>query len=153
MTTINSASIKFNKDQAINLHDAFERIKKAAKDGNSEFAHNITMRIYRKSQVRVPVDTTALKKSGEVATIKRTNGIQMSIKYGGETTLNSKGNDYAIYVHEIPPDTGGRWGTGNKHKPPTTYKFLEIPATEEFTRADIDLYKSVASKLRMAWSK
>jgi hypothetical protein len=140
--------------QAKSLHDAFSRVKIAAKTGNTEFANTVSSRIYHRSQFLVPKDTLALAKSGREEKVKRRDGIQITIKYGGlGTTLNESGHDYAIYVHEIPPDTGGRWGHGNKHKPPTCYKYLEIPAVNEFSRADGSMKRIVGYKIKKAWDQ
>jgi hypothetical protein len=74
------------------------------------------------TQQVVPVRDGVLKSSGLVETaVIRGTSVETSIRYGGG------GADYAIYVHEIPPNSGGRWGTGNKHAPPTRYKYLEYP--------------------------
>jgi hypothetical protein len=74
------------------------------------------------TQEVVPVRDGILKGSGlvEIAVVRGTS-VETSIRYGGGAA------DYAIYVHEIPPSSGGRWGTGNKHAPPTRYKYLEYP--------------------------
>lgn len=69
--------------------------------------------IFARSQVLVPVDTTALRGSGGVsAPQKGTTGYFVDIFYGGPAA------DYAMYVHEI---------IGNYHKPPTQAKYLEQP--------------------------
>ncbi len=74
------------------------------------------------SQTLVPVDMGVLRASGQVhfPVMSGTKAMVM-ITYGGAAA------PYAIYVHEIPPNSGGRWGTGNKHAPPTRYKYLEYP--------------------------
>lgn len=74
------------------------------------------------TQAVVPVRDGILKGSGLVEMpVVRGTSVETSIRYGGGAA------DYAIYVHEIPPSSGGRWGTGNKHAPPTRYKYLEYP--------------------------
>ena len=74
------------------------------------------------SQALVPVDMGVLRASGQVhfPVMSGTKAMVM-ITYGGAAA------SYAIYVHEIPPNSGGRWGKGNKHAPPTRYKYLEYP--------------------------
>ncbi len=74
------------------------------------------------SQTLVPVDMGVLRASGQVhfPVMSGTKAMVM-ITYGGPAA------SYAIYVHEIPPNSGGRWGAGNKHAPPTRYKYLEYP--------------------------
>ena len=74
------------------------------------------------TQEVVPVRDGILKSSGLVKPpVVSGTKAETSIEYGGGSVT------YAIYVHEIPPNSGGRWGTGNKHEPPTRYKFLEYP--------------------------
>lgn len=78
--------------------------------------------ILNESKKIVPVATGNLRASGKVERPQRTgNRYTVEITYGGAAA------PYALFVHEIPPSTGGRWGTGNKHKAGKTYKFLEIP--------------------------
>lgn len=76
------------------------------------------------SQKVVPVDTGALRSSGTVSASRSGTKVVATITYGGAAS------GYAIYVHEIPPNSGGRWDTGNKHAPPTRWKFLERPVKE-----------------------
>lgn len=74
------------------------------------------------TQQVVPVRDGILKGSGMVEPpVIRGHTAETKIKYGGGAAT------YAIFVHEIPPNSGGRWGTGNKHAPPTRYKYLEYP--------------------------
>lgn len=73
------------------------------------------------SQDRVPVRFGDLRRSGEVSSELRGTKATALIRYGGQ------GVDYAVPVHEIPPNSGGRWGTGMKHAPPTAWKYLEYP--------------------------
>jgi hypothetical protein len=74
------------------------------------------------SQNMVPVDMGVLKSSGQVhfPVVSGTKAMVM-ITYGGAASA------YAVYVHEIPPNSGGRWGKGAKHASPTRYKYLEYP--------------------------
>jgi len=72
----------------------------------------------------VPVETGNLRGSGRVEA-PQTLGPRTTV----EITFGGAAAPYALYVHEIPPNSGGRWGTGNKHKDGKTFKFLEIPAT------------------------
>jgi|GEM_PF-4337343 len=65
--------------------------------------------IFARSQILVPVDTTALKASGKVSVTGRGTGAKLEVSYGGGSVY------YAVYVHEsveIP------------HAPPTVAKFL-----------------------------
>lgn len=48
------------------------------------------------------------------------------------------GKDYAMFVHEIPPDRAF-------HRPPTQWKYLETPAKARFASIDQDLEKVDAS--------
>lgn len=71
------------------------------------------------SQNVVPVEFGTLRSSGVVhPPVWSGTSAMAKITYG---------TDYAIYVHEIPPNSGGRWGTGAKHAPPTAWKYLENP--------------------------
>jgi hypothetical protein len=71
--------------------------------------------LYRKTQEIVPVDTTALKRSGRILPLRSTkNTISSGVGYGSTV-------DYAIYVHEIAE---------YYHKPPTSWKYLERPFRE-----------------------
>ena len=74
------------------------------------------------SQAVVPVRFGTLLTSGEVHG-PFTSGTKAycDITYGGPSA------PYAFIVHEVPPNSGGRWGTGYKHDYPTRYKYLENP--------------------------
>jgi hypothetical protein len=79
--------------------------------------------VLNESKKIVPVDTGNLRASGKVENPKTTSGNTLvEVTYGGAAA------PYALIVHEVPPNSGGRWGTGMKHKGGQTYKFLEIPA-------------------------
>ncbi len=72
--------------------------------------------IFAKSQILVPVDTNALRGSGDVSAPQMGNqGYFVDIYYGGPAA------PYALYVHEI---------IGNYHNPPTQAKYLEQPLME-----------------------
>jgi hypothetical protein len=74
------------------------------------------------SQSFVPVRTGNLVTSGEVrGPFVRGTKIECYIRYGGPAA------PYAAIVHEVPPNSGGRWGTGYKHDYPTRWKYLENP--------------------------
>tara|TARA_R110000822_G_scaffold163736_1_gene303984 strand:+ start:57 stop:461 length:405 start_codon:yes stop_codon:yes gene_type:complete len=79
--------------------------------------------VLNESKRLVPVRTGSLRRSGMVEPPK-TQGTRTTVEvtYGGDAAA------YALYVHEIPPDSGGRWGTGATHKSGKTFKYLEIPA-------------------------
>lgn len=79
--------------------------------------------VLNESKRIVPVATGNLRASGRVEKPKK-SGTQYTV----EVTYGGAAAPYAMFVHEIPPDSGGRWGTGNKHKPGKSFKFLEIPA-------------------------
>lgn len=72
--------------------------------------------IFAKSQILVPVDTSALRGSGGVSAPQSgAGGYYVDIFYGGPAA------PYALYVHEI---------IGNYHNPPTQAKYLEQPLME-----------------------
>lgn len=71
--------------------------------------------ILKKSQVYVPVDTTALKKSGKVEVAGVGKGTKVTVGYGGPDA------PYALYVHEDP---------GAKHAAPTCFKYLTRAVSE-----------------------
>ena len=74
------------------------------------------------SQNVTPVRSGTLKSSGTVnGPFTRGTRAFVDITYGGPAA------PYALIVHEVPPNSGGRWGTGYKHDYPTRYKYLENP--------------------------
>lgn len=74
------------------------------------------------SQSFVPVRTGALVTSGKVrGPFVRGSKVEAFISYGGPSA------PYALIVHEVPPNVGGRWNTGYKHDFPTRWKYLENP--------------------------
>ena len=87
--------------------------------------------IMANSQILVPVDTGTLKRSGRVEEpVVSGDGdavtVTVGYAYGAEYEGRAQGDGdeavgpgYGVYVHEI---------LGNKHKPPTQAKFLEVPA-------------------------
>lgn len=78
--------------------------------------------ILNESKRIVPVDTGNLRASGRVERPEVGNGrASVEISYGGAAA------PYALIVHEVPPNSGGRWGTGMTHKAGQTFKYLEIP--------------------------
>ena len=78
--------------------------------------------ILNESKKIVPVDTGNLRASGRVERPVTGKGrAEVEITYGGAAA------PYALIVHEVPPNTGGRWGTGLTHAAGKTYKYLEIP--------------------------
>ena len=79
--------------------------------------------VLNESKKIVPVATGNLRASGKVE-----NPVSTGTRTSVEITYGGAAAPYAIFVHEIPPNSGGRWGTGNTHKAGKTYKFLEIPA-------------------------
>jgi len=71
--------------------------------------------ILARSQILVPVDTTALKASGKVTVTGSGAGAKMEVAYGGGAV------HYAVYVHE---------SVDVPHKPPTIAKFLSRAAVD-----------------------
>jgi len=145
--------VEWNRRNLIEVIAALGRLKDSADKGSRAYINDISGNIYRESQLLVPVRTGRLKKSG-----RRTIAKKILIKYEGSveygnlgTTLNSSGRDYAIYAHEIPPNSGGRHHTGNKHKAPTSYKYLFRPAHAEFARADPKLYRHYVVRFEKDW--
>jgi len=145
--------IRWNKKNLVEAHSALGRLKDSSDKGSRSFINDISGNIYKQSQLLVPVRTGRLKKSGRRTLAKKIlTNYEGSVEYGNTgTTFNSSGNDYAIYAHEIPPNSGGRWHTGNKHTPPTTYKYLFRPAHVEFARADPKLYRHYVVRFEKDW--
>jgi len=143
----------WDRTNLIEVRAAFGRLLDSADKGSRAFIDDISGNVYKQSQLLVPVRTGRLKKSGRRALAKKIlTKYQGSVEYGNTgTTLTSSGNDYAIYAHEIPPNTGGRWHTGNKHKPPTSYKYLFRPAHVEYARADPKLYRHYVARFEKDW--
>jgi len=78
--------------------------------------------ILNESKKIVPVATGNLRASGRVERPVTGKGrASVEITYGGAAA------PYALIVHEVPPNSGGRWGTGLTHAPGKSYKYLEIP--------------------------
>ena len=98
----------------------------------------LTSQAFKISQVLVPVETGALKASGRIVN-KRVGAYtyRSSILYGGPSAPRFV--DYAVYVHEI---------LENKHKPPTTAKFVEIAYHEAELAAGQVIKQYVSGGLR-----
>ena len=78
--------------------------------------------ILNESKKIVPVATGNLRASGRVERPVTGKGrASVEITYGGAAA------PYALIVHEVPPNSGGRWGTGMTHAAGKSYKYLEIP--------------------------
>lgn len=78
--------------------------------------------ILNESKKIVPVATGNLRASGRVERpITGKGRAEVSITYGGAAA------PYALIVHEVPPNSGGRWGTGMNHAAGKSFKYLEIP--------------------------
>jgi len=78
--------------------------------------------ILNESKKIVPVATGNLRASGRVERPVTGKGrASVEITYGGAAA------PYALIVHEVPPNTGGRWGTGLTHAAGKSYKYLEMP--------------------------
>jgi len=146
-------TVSWNRLDLLQAHAAFGRLLDSADKGSISYINDITGNIYKQSQLLVPVRTGRLKKSGRRTAAKKVlTKYQGSVEYGNRgTTLNSSGNDYAIYAHEIPPGSGGRWHRGNKHKAPTSYKYLFRPANIEYARADVKLYRHYVARFVKDW--
>jgi hypothetical protein len=78
--------------------------------------------ILNESKKIVPVATGNLRASGRVERPVTGKGrASVEITYGGAAA------PYALIVHEVPPNTGGRWGTCLTHAAGKSYKYLEMP--------------------------
>lgn len=95
-----------------NIHTIKREGEKAVQRGTEKAAKLL----YEESQRLVPVDTGELKKSGAVHVAK----MQATVTYGPVLSKTS-GLDYAIFVHENPPER-------QRHASPTQYHFLSDPA-------------------------
>ena len=90
--------------------------------------------IFAKSQVLVPVDTSALRGSGDVSAIQGSGqGVYVDIFYGGPAA------PYALYVHEI---------IGNYHKTPTQAKYLEQPFMESLAQIQNNISRRIIHILK-----
>jgi hypothetical protein len=90
--------------------------------------------IFAKSQVLVPVDTSALRGSGDVSAIQGSGqGMYVDIFYGGPAA------SYALYVHEI---------IGNYHKPPTQAKYLEQPFMQSLAEIQNNISRRIIHILK-----
>jgi hypothetical protein len=90
--------------------------------------------IFAKSQVLVPVDTSALRGSGDVSAIQGSGqGVYVDIFYGGPAA------PYALYVHEI---------IGNYHKAPTQAKYLEQPFMESLAQIQNNISRRIIHILK-----
>ena len=90
--------------------------------------------IFAKSQVLVPVDTSALRGSGDVSAIQGSGqGVYVDIFYGGPAA------PYALYVHEI---------IGNYHKTPTQAKYLEQPFMESLAQIQNNISRRIMHILK-----
>ena len=90
--------------------------------------------IFAKSQVLVPVDTSALRGSGDVSAIQGSGqGVYVDIFYGGPAA------PYALYVHEI---------IGNYHKSPTQAKYLEQPFMESLAQIQNNISRRIIHILK-----
>lgn len=99
--------------------------------------------VLNESKRIVPVRTGSLRRSGMVEPPK-TVGTRTTVEvtYGGDAA------PYALYVHEIPPNSGGRWGTGMTHKSGKSYKFLEIPANAHRDKFIRNVLERIADHMR-----
>lgn len=90
--------------------------------------------IFAKSQILVPVDTSALRGSGDVSAIQGSGqGVYVDIYYGGPAA------PYALYVHEI---------IGNYHKPPTQAKYLEQPFMQSLAEIQNNISRRIIHILK-----
>jgi hypothetical protein len=90
--------------------------------------------IFAKSQILVPVDTSALRGSGGVSAIQSSGqGMYVDIFYGGPAA------PYALYVHEI---------IGNYHKPPTQAKYLEQPFMQSLAEIQNNISRRIIHILK-----
>ena len=85
--------------------------------------------IFAKSQILVPVDTGALRGSGNTSAITQfPEGLGVDIYYGGPSA------PYALFVQEI---------LSNKHIAPTQAKYLEKPFMERLPNLARNIAKRV----------
>ena len=90
--------------------------------------------IFAKSQILVPVDTSALRGSGDVSAIQGSGrNVYVDIYYGGPAA------PYALYVHEI---------IGNYHKAPTQAKYLEQPFMESLAKIQNNISRRIIDILK-----
>lgn len=99
--------------------------------------------VLNESKRIVPVATGNLRASGKVE-----NPQKLGTRYSIEVTYGGAAAPYALFVHEIPPNSGGRWGTGNKHGAGKTFKFLEIPANAHRDKFVTNVKARIADYLR-----
>lgn len=100
--------------------------------------------IMMQSKLLVPVDTGALRATGKVD-LPVITGTRVSVKLGyGDSAVT-----YAIPVHEIPPppaqSPSGRSAT---HRPPTQWKYLEVPVLGSVKRITETLAKEAQKTIR-----
>jgi hypothetical protein len=82
----------------------------------------------------VPVDTGRLKSTGRVSKHASANeGTNMSAEL-------SYGTEYALPVHEIPPDRA-------RHTPPTQWKYLEAAVDQQARTFERDLAAALRADL------
>lgn len=99
--------------------------------------------VLNESKRIVPVATGNLRSSGKVENPVSTGSTtEVEITYGGAAA------PYALYVHEIPPNSGGRWGTGNQHASGKSFKYLEIPVNAHRDRFVNNVLARIAGYLR-----
>jgi hypothetical protein len=99
--------------------------------------------VLNESKKIVPVAFGALKASGVVEPPQSTGSrTTVEVTYGGAAA------PYALIVHEVPPGSGGRWGTGMTHKAGKTYKYLEIPANAHRDKFVRNVKERIAAYLR-----
>jgi hypothetical protein len=115
--------------------DALAKVYSAAQKPPAYLARAITSEarvVLNESKKIVPVKLGTLRSSGTVEKpVITPTRASVTVSYGGSSA------PYALIVHEVPPNTGGRWGTGYNHKPGKSFKYLEIPANahrEKFLR-------------------
>lgn len=90
--------------------------------------------IFAKSQILVPVDTSALRGSGDVSAPQGTGKLTyVDIYYGGPAA------PYALYVHEI---------LRNYHNPPTQAKYLEQPFMESLAQIQNNIARRIVHILK-----
>jgi hypothetical protein len=89
-----------------------------AREGSASGIEDGIEHIARVANEHTPIDTGRLRASQKTSI----DGLDAKIEYMA---------DYAIYVHEVGPNSGGRHGTGYTHAPPTGFKFLENATNSE----------------------
>jgi len=89
---------------------------------NAQFQFIEAEKIMAAAKIITPVDTGRLRASGHVDPPKIVKKrVFVAMGFGGPAA------GYALIVHETPPPGQGTGGRTARHRPPTQWKFLEVP--------------------------